>query len=423
MTWLSADRRLIHSEATPGALALARIWVFGVWTTMAAGDSIPLRAELPADLAIPIGLLRLMPDGLLGWLVSPAGAMTFKVGLVAACAAATLGFATRISMWAAVLLLVVWQTQLRALAGYAGHATLSLIMAAIVLACSPADRALTIWPRRRDDPGPVICQFPLVAILALITIFYLFIGTYRITHGGPRMIASSALTEWILSWSLRQPDPASTLGFLWVSNPFTNTLGKAGFGLLTLLEVATPFCLMSWRFRAAWLPAMFLGHLGILLLMRIDFTPQVLCYLFFLDSRYWSPARVRTAPSVIYFDGFCGLCNGFVDFVLARDSARRFRFAALQGSAATSRFGAAGDVDPTTIILEEDGVVYERSTAALRIIAGLGGVWTLAAVLGLVPRPIRDAVYDWVARNRYAWFGKRDSCRLPTPEERAAFLD
>ena len=129
------------------------------------------------------------------------------------------------------------------------------------------------------------------------------------------------------------------------------------------------------------------------------------------------------APPVIYFDGYCGLCNGFVDFVLARDRARRFRFAPLQGTTARARFGDPGDVDPTTILLEEEGTVFERSTAALRIIAALGGIWRLAGLLRLVPRFIRDAVYDWVARNRYGWFGKRDTCRLPSPEERAVFLD
>ena len=117
------------------------------------------------------------------------------------------------------------------------------------------------------------------------------------------------------------------------------------------------------------------------------------------------------------------LCNRFVDFVLARDVARRFRFAPLQGSTATARFGPAGEVDPTTILFEEHDAVYERSTAALRIISRLGGIWRVASVLSLIPRPIRDGVYDWVARNRYAWFGKRDACRLPTAEERAAFLD
>jgi predicted DCC family thiol-disulfide oxidoreductase YuxK len=129
-----------------------------------------------------------------------------------------------------------------------------------------------------------------------------------------------------------------------------------------------------------------------------------------------------TAP-VIYFDGFCGLCNGFVDFVLARDRHRRFRFAPLQGTTARARFGDPGEVDPTTILLEEDGIVHERSTAVLRIIPSLGGAWRLISAFRLVPRPIRDAVYDWVARHRYGWFGKRDACRLPTPEERAVFLD
>ena len=129
------------------------------------------------------------------------------------------------------------------------------------------------------------------------------------------------------------------------------------------------------------------------------------------------------APPVVYFDGYCGLCNGFVDFVLARDRRRRFRFAPLQGTTATARFGAPGDVDPTTILLEDSGTVYERSTAALRIITDLGGVWRLAGILRLVPRFIRDAIYDWIARHRYGWFGKRDACRLPSPEERAVFLD
>jgi predicted DCC family thiol-disulfide oxidoreductase YuxK len=126
---------------------------------------------------------------------------------------------------------------------------------------------------------------------------------------------------------------------------------------------------------------------------------------------------------VIYFDGFCGLCNGFVDFVLARDRHRRFRFAPLQGATARARFGDPGEVDPTTILLVKDGIVSERSTAVLRILSSLGGAWRLIGALRLCPRPIRDAVYDWVARHRYGWFGKRETCRLPAPEERAVFLD
>ena len=420
---LFADRRLIHADASPATLAMARIWVFGLWTVLAMRDPMALREALPHDLFISIGIMGLMPQTLLDWLGSASGATVFKSALVFSCAAAAVGLATRATMVVALLLVVLWQTLVRSVMGFANHAEAALIFATVVLALAPCDRAMTVWPRRRDDPGPESCQFPLVAILGLISLIYLFIGTYRLTHGGPRLFFSNALTEWILSINLRQVDAASSLGVAWIASPVANFLGKAGFFPLTLLEVLTPLCLLSWRFRAAWLPAMFLAHLGILLLMRIDFTLQVMCYVFFIDSRHWSPARVSSTPAVVYFDGVCGLCNRFVDFVLARDHARRYRFAPLQGSTATARLGDPGEVDPTTIVYEQDGVLFDRSAAALRIVAGLGGVWGLVAVFGLVPRPIRDAVYDWVARHRYGWFGKHDTCRLPTPEERAVFLD
>ena len=423
MTYRFADPRLIHSDASPEALAVARMWVFGMWVVLALQDAMMAQAGLQASLRVPLGIMPLVPSGLIEWLSSPGGLLTFKVTLVTACAAAALGLLTRVAMVVAITLVILWQTLSRSFMGYANHAELPLLFAALVLAISPCDRALVLWPRARRDPGPAACQFPLVAILGITCLTYLFIGTFRLTHGLPGLFQSNALSEWILSLNLRYADPGTSLGVAWIGNPVLRAGGKVGFFFLTLLEVATPFCLMSWRFRAAWLPAMLLAHVGILLLMRIDFTNQVLCYLFFIDSRHWAPARTRASTSTVFFDGYCGLCNGFVDFVLARDRERKFRFAPLQGSTSIARFGDPGDVDPSTIILEEDGIVFERSTAALRIISRLGGAWGMVAVLGLVPRPIRDAVYDWVARHRYGWFGKRDTCRIPTPEERAVFLD
>ncbi|MGE0617016.1 MAG: thiol-disulfide oxidoreductase DCC family protein [Bacteriovoracia bacterium] len=116
-------------------------------------------------------------------------------------------------------------------------------------------------------------------------------------------------------------------------------------------------------------------------------------------------------PSVILFDGVCNLCNGFVDFVVRRDTHRRFRFASLPG-------GEKLD----SIALLQDGRRWERSAAVLKVLGGLGLPWSLFSILRAVPRPVRDAVYDWIARNRYLWFGKRDTCRLPTAEEKTLFL-
>jgi predicted DCC family thiol-disulfide oxidoreductase YuxK len=128
---------------------------------------------------------------------------------------------------------------------------------------------------------------------------------------------------------------------------------------------------------------------------------------------------------VILFDGECNLCNGFVGFVLPRDPAAHFKFASLQSSFGqdllTGHDLPANTLD--SVVLVDEGKVYIRSTAALRIVRRLSGLWPLLYLLILVPRPIRDAVYDFIARHRYRWFGKRESCLLPTPENRKRFLD
>ena len=125
---------------------------------------------------------------------------------------------------------------------------------------------------------------------------------------------------------------------------------------------------------------------------------------------------------VILFDGVCNLCDASVQFVLDHDRAAHFRFAPLQSETARRLVGdRATALD--SIVLVEDGRVYDRSTAALRIARRLDGAWPALAAFLVVPRPLRDVVYDWIARNRYRWFGTRDACRLPTPDTAARFLE
>jgi predicted DCC family thiol-disulfide oxidoreductase YuxK len=128
-----------------------------------------------------------------------------------------------------------------------------------------------------------------------------------------------------------------------------------------------------------------------------------------------------SAEHIVLFDGICNLCNGAVRFILVRDPRGRFRFASLQSNVA--RRLLKGDGPPETIILIDAGKIYSKSTAALRIARGLRFPWPLLYGLVIVPRFLRDVVYDWVARNRYRWFGKRDTCMLPTPQMKERFLD
>ena len=127
---------------------------------------------------------------------------------------------------------------------------------------------------------------------------------------------------------------------------------------------------------------------------------------------------------LLLFDGVCNLCNGVVQFVIRHDRVGRFRFAALQsaaGQATLRRFGLPTQ-EFDSFVYVKDGQCYTESTAALHVARDMGGGWQLLYGLMVFPRFVRDAVYRWVARNRYRFFGKRDACMIPTPELKARFL-
>ena len=130
------------------------------------------------------------------------------------------------------------------------------------------------------------------------------------------------------------------------------------------------------------------------------------------------------ANPIVLFDGVCNLCNRSVQTILRHDRQARFRFASLQsplGEKLRDDFGIDREkVD--SVILVEGGRWYQESNAALRIANGLGGLWKLFGVFRLIPRPLRDAAYRLIARNRYRWFGKTETCWVPTPELRGRFL-
>ncbi len=131
--------------------------------------------------------------------------------------------------------------------------------------------------------------------------------------------------------------------------------------------------------------------------------------------------------AIVLFDGTCNFCDASVKLILANDPAGHFRFAALQsdaGRAALARAGVVAPADGTggSIVLLEAGRVSTRSDAALRIATSLRFPWPLLGALFAVPQGVRDGVYDVVARSRYALFGRRAECRIPTEAERARFL-
>lgn len=142
-----------------------------------------------------------------------------------------------------------------------------------------------------------------------------------------------------------------------------------------------------------------------------------------------SPTAPAAADSgVVLFDGVCNLCNSAVQFIIRRDPRAKLKFAPLDSPTARGLLGSAeftGSL-PDSIILVEGGPdsrrITTQSTAVLRIAKRLRGPWPLAYALIVIPKPLRDWAYRFIARNRYRWFGKRESCMLPTPELRDRFL-
>ncbi|WP_267643696.1 thiol-disulfide oxidoreductase DCC family protein [Haloarchaeobius amylolyticus] len=128
---------------------------------------------------------------------------------------------------------------------------------------------------------------------------------------------------------------------------------------------------------------------------------------------------------VLLFDGVCNLCNGVVQFVIPRDPDGTIRFAPLQseaGSRLQERAGLPPDQLETVVLVEGDDY-YTKSAAVIRVAEHLGGVYRVASLGRVVPRGVRDALYDFVAEHRYGWFGKKDQCMMPTPDIADRFLD
>ena len=130
------------------------------------------------------------------------------------------------------------------------------------------------------------------------------------------------------------------------------------------------------------------------------------------------------APLIVFFDGVCGLCNHSVNWLLARDPQHRLRFAPLQGATAAEFVSEELRDRLDSLVFLSGGEIYIRTAAVSRILMALGGRWKLlGALLWVIPFPLRDLGYRVVSRLRYRMFGKHDACRLPTPAERAVFLD
>lgn len=191
-----------------------------------------------------------------------------------------------------------------------------------------------------------------------------------------------------------------------------------------LLEASFIFwCFNKWSRLIVWLAIMGM-HAGIL--MTVDFPDLtfgvLMIHLFTFDQRWIKPVRLEEGKQILFFDGVCGLCNHVVNLLLSVTAGHTIKFTPLQGKTAAEKLGPENTQQLSTIVYWRDGKMLTKSSAVAAVLRDVGGFWALGWAMLILPRALRDFGYDLVAANRYKMFGKRDACRMPTPDERARFL-
>lgn len=323
------------------------------------------------------------------------------------------------------------------------HDMNALVLQVLVLGFAASAGAYA-WDARQSDHKHIAhwrYGWPLKLVCAVTTLTYFVAGIAK--------VKSELGWGWATGESLRTQVAADTLRkevlgggsatplFEWM---YEHSWMFMIMGVATLiLELGALLALTHRRAGMVWAVLTWLMHWGIFFVMGITFRFQLSGFIFlpFFDLEKIYPwlkkqaARFRQLPTappadepaVVLFDGACSFCDASAQFIVRHDQKGRFLLAAQQsepGKALLQQYQAPQDL--STIFLIENGRLYRRSTAILRIARRLAFPWPAAWAFILVPRPVRDSIYLWIAKNRYVWFGKKEVCEMPAPELRARFL-
>ena len=406
--------KILHQDATAQTRRFVTVWIFGLWFFFVLKDPFPLISRLPFSAVDPVGILKLLPQSFLPFLFNAGSLWILKITLLCFLAGVILNLYPKASAVASCVLLTVYASWVRSF-GLVDHTEIGLIFAAYLLTFfSLADSWIKNHPpieKKNYNPHGV----PLIAVVLSISFLYAFIGSHRLVHGGWDTFTSDTLLYWIVQTSSRVSPYGWQFEGLVFQYPLLGYVLKIGLFVSTVFEILAPLTLFYRKFRHAFIAVIAGFHITILLFMHILFLENMLLLIFFLDLTHWlAPAKSVKEERIIFFDGVCVLCNGFADWVLKNDTTEVYQLAAIQGETAKKVLGEqAKDPMEWSIVLKDDAGISTHSTAVLRILIGIGGIGKLSAALFIFPAWLRDAVYKFISRNRYRWFGKKDSCRIP----------
>jgi hypothetical protein len=279
---------LLHEQAGPRLLRLARFGIFALWIAKLLLDPLWRLAELPRELFQPVGILALFPAGTINRLLQPAGLTALLILTWTALLLALTNRAFALTATFAAILLTIYSSLIRSF-GPAVHTDIVLLLA--VYAMAAFAWADLIQSRLDKKSSSNWSSFPLITIVAFLCLSYALVGYNRLVRGGLPIFTGDTMEVWAIDASLRGYYFNTGIGWHIPEWPFVVLMLKSGLPVITLFEMTAPLCLVSPHYRWIFIPVMFSFHLLSLVFMNIFFFDDMLLYLLLID---WS----RRFPSM-----------------------------------------------------------------------------------------------------------------------------
>jgi hypothetical protein len=280
---------LLHEKAGPGLLRLARLGIFALWIFKLALDPLWRLAEMPRELFDPVGILNLLPPAWQTWLLTPDGLITLLISCLFICALCCTNRAFPLTAALAAILLTAYSSLIRSF-GPAVHTDIVLLLAVYALAGFA-------WADYFSRKAWKFSSYPLITIVAMLTISYCLVGLNRAVSGGISVFTGDTMEAWTVDASLRGYYFDTNIGWHVPEWPFVVFLLKGGLPFITLFEITAPLCLAIPHYRWVFLPVMFSFHLLSLIFMNIFFFDDMLLYLLLIDwSRKFPALRAADSP-------------------------------------------------------------------------------------------------------------------------------
>ena len=423
---------MIFSKATVTDLGLARVLVFIILIIDLLIDDLPANAIWGMGNFHPHGLLALIPESTLSFLLSENGLIGFRYFYLSVLTLGLIGLGPSWLVVGITLICTIWFHGLaRGFGGHVNHQEIIVLHALFFLFPSVAFRAYTLKAKKhllssnpsKSDNFQARLLLQLLTFWVLLTYFY--IGLARVATSDVRVYFSNTMLRYVVHhchkfnwWDISLAK--DVLNHVW----FARFL-MVSFFFATILELIAPLALFVRRFTLTIVFSLIAFHISIWVFMNIFFW-QNLCLLL-LPLLGWYVDHKRSAADVgekiIFFDAKCGLCDGFIQLVSRLDHLDCFKFSPLNGETANSNgIRLVEDRKEWTIMLLENGHLYDRSTAVIHILKSLPRLSFLGDLILLIPCAIRDLFYRIVARMRYRFFGEVSVCGLPPEDIKSKLL-